>query len=142
MSVNSDFLKERLAFSKKYIDRLKKIQSIPKEEFLQDFPIQLQTERIFEIITLIMLDVCTHIVAHSKETPPASYSDCMQKLADLNVISKENVSTYIKIIKMRNIIVHQYGEVDFEIVHSSLELLNEDFQNFKEQILTWLEKQN
>jgi hypothetical protein len=37
MAVNSDFLKEKLAYSKKYIERLKRIIEISEKEFLVDF---------------------------------------------------------------------------------------------------------
>ncbi len=141
MAVNSDFLKEKLAYSKKYIERLRRIIKISEEEFLDDFSLQLQSERIFEVISQLMLDICTHIIAHSSETPPSTYSDCMKKLVDVGVLGEDETNNFINIIKMRNLLVHQYGKVNLEILFASLKILDSDFSKFKEKILSWLENQ-
>ncbi len=141
MVVNSNFLKEKLAYSKKYIERLKRIIEISEEEFLNDFSIQLQSERIFEVISQLMLDICTHIIAHSSETPPSTYSDCMKKLVDVGVIEEEESNNFINIIKMRNLLVHQYGIVNLELLYASLKMLDSDFLKFKGKILSWIESQ-
>ena len=140
MTVNSDFLKEKLVYSKKYIERLRIIIEIPKKEFLEDFSLQLQSERIFEVISQLMLDICTHIIAHSSETPPSSYSDCMNKLVNVGIIKEEESNNFINIIKMRNLLVHQYGTIDLEILYASLKRLDSDFEKFKEIILSWIKK--
>lgn len=140
MTVNSDFLKEKLVYSKKYIERLRRIIEISKKEFLEDFSLQLQSERIFEVISQLMLDICTHIVAHSSETPPSSYSDCMNKLVNIGIIKEELSNNFINIIKMRNLLVHQYGTINLEILYVGLKRLDSDFGKFKEIILSWIKK--
>ena len=141
MAVNSDFLKEKLAYSKKYIERLRRIIKISDEEFLDDFSLQLQSERIFEVISQLMLDICTHIIAHSSETPPSTYSECMKKLVDVGVLGENESNNFINIIKMRNLLVHQYGKVNLKLLFASLKMLDSDFLKFKEKILSWLENQ-
>jgi uncharacterized protein YutE (UPF0331/DUF86 family) len=140
MAVNSDFLKEKLVYSKKYIERLKRIIEISEKEFLDDFSLQLESERIFEVISQLMLDICTHIIAHSSETPPSTYSDCMNKLVDIGVIKEEDSNNFINIIKMRNLLVHQYGIINLEILFTSLKMLDSDFEKFKATILSWMKK--
>lgn len=88
-----------------------------------------------------MLDICTHIIAHSSETPPSTYSDCMKKLVDVGVLGEDETNNFINIIKMRNLLVHQYGKVNLEILFASLKILDSDFSKFKEKILSWLENQ-
>jgi len=141
MAVNADFLKEKLAYSKKYIERLRRIIEISEKIFLDDFSLQLESERIFEVISQIMLDICTHIIAHSSETPPSSYSDCMNKLVDVGVMKEDESNNFINIIKMRNLLVHQYGIINLEMLFASLKMLDSDFVKFKEIILSWIEKQ-
>ena len=142
MPINHSYINEKLASSKKYLETLKSIQEIPKFDFLENFPAQLQAERLFEILTLIMLDICTHIVANSTELPPESYSDCIIALARLNVITSDDSEKFVKIIKMRNIIVHQYGKVDLELLYNGIQMLDKDFRKFKEEITKWLNSQS
>ncbi|MHA1202390.1 MAG: type VII toxin-antitoxin system HepT family RNase toxin [Candidatus Heimdallarchaeaceae archaeon] len=141
MAVNSDFLKEKLVYSKKYIERLKRIIEISEKEFLDDFSLQLESERIFEVISQLMLDICTHIIAHSNETPPTTYSECMKKLVGVGVINEDDSLKFIKIVKMRNLLVHQYSVIDQGMLFVSLKLLITDFLHFKNKILSWVEKQ-
>ncbi|MHA1200867.1 MAG: type VII toxin-antitoxin system HepT family RNase toxin [Candidatus Heimdallarchaeaceae archaeon] len=141
MPINNSYIIEKLASSKKYLETLQGIQEIAKPEFLENFPIQLQAERLFEILTLIMLDICTHLVANSTELPPESYSDCMVTLARLNVITTSDSEKFVKIIKMRNIIVHQYGKVDLELLYTGIQMLDKDFRDFKEKVSKWLNSQ-
>ena len=141
MAVNSNFLKEKLAYSKKYIERLRRIIEISEEEFLNDFSLQLQSERIFEVISQLMLDICTHIIAHSKEPPPQTYSDCMKKLGKLDVITPQTAEKITSLEKMRNIIVHQYDTINYHLLFDGLCELHKDFLQFQEEILTWIDSQ-
>ncbi|TET76815.1 MAG: DUF86 domain-containing protein [Candidatus Heimdallarchaeota archaeon] len=141
MPINTAYIKEKLASSKKYLETLKDIQELPKLDFLENLPIQLQAERLFEILTLIILDICTHIVANSTELPPESYSDCMITLARLNVITSDDSEKFVRIIKMRNIIVHRYGKLDLELLYNGIQMLDKDFLKFKEEVTKWLNSQ-
>lgn len=114
------------------------IQETPKSEFLANLSIQLQAERLFEILTLIILDICTHIVANSTELPPDSYADCLVTLAKLNILTSEDAEKFVKIIKMRNIIVQRYRNVDLEFLHNGIQMLDKDFLKFKEAVMDWL----
>ena len=42
---------------------------------------------------------------------------------------------------MRNLLVHQYGVINLEILFAGLKMLDSDFVKFKEIILSWIEKQ-
>ncbi len=140
MAINSDFLKEKFAYSKKYIERLRSIIVISEKIFLDDFSLQLESERIFEVLSQLMLDICTHIIAHSSETPPSTYSDCMRKLVDVGVINEEESINFIKIVKMRNLLIHQYGTIDQGMLFTALKMLETDFLQFKNSVLSWIEK--
>ena len=142
MAINSDFLKEKLVYSKKYLERLRRITEISEEAFLDDFSLQLESERIFEVISQLMLDICTHIIAHSSETPPSTYSECMKKLVGVGVINEDDSPKFIKIVKMRNLLVHQYSVIDQGMLYAALKMLVTDFIHFKNKILSWVEKQS
>ena len=142
MTVNSEYIKEKLAYSKKYLERLKRITEISKEAFLDNFSLQLESERIFEVISQLMLDICTHIIAHSSESPPSTYSECMKKLVGIGVFNEDDSLKFIKIVKMRNLLVHQYSTIDQEMLFAALKTLISDFLHFKNKILSWVENKH
>ena len=138
MIVNHNLIREKFAGSKKYLEKLDTIIENPQEVFVQDFDLQLHAERVFQVISQIMLDVCTHIIAQSNETPPATYADCIEKLGTLKVIGTETVSSVSSLVKMRNLIVHQYQRIKYPILFEGLRELKKDFLRFQDEILKWL----
>ncbi|HDZ17541.1 hypothetical protein LCGC14_0591120 [marine sediment metagenome] len=104
--INFSWIREKLLSSKKYWSKLEEIIITTSDDLETDIDLQLKGERIFEILSQIILDICTHIIAHSKEPPPQTYSDCMKKLGKLDVITPLTAEKTISLVKMRNIVVH------------------------------------
>ncbi len=107
---------------------------------MERLDLQLQAERLFEVLSQIILDVCTHIVAHSNIQAPQSYIECINRLSELGILPQEKISTFSSLIKMRNLIVHQYGDIDHGILFNALKMLLEDFKEYQTIILTWLKE--
>jgi uncharacterized protein YutE (UPF0331/DUF86 family) len=72
---------------------------------------------------------------------PVSYADTFKILHENSVIDSELLDIMEKMAKFRNIVVHQYEEVDSEIVVLILKKYLGDFERFKEAILHYLKKQ-
>lgn len=133
------WIREKFLYSKKYWSKLKELISESPEELVKDIDLQLKAERIFEILCQILLDICTHIIAHTKEPPPQTYSDCMKKLGTLGVITPQTAEKVTSLVKMMNFIVHQYGNIDYRLLFEGLRELYNDFPQFQEEILTWVD---
>ena len=109
--IDPSWLREKFLFSKKYWSKLEEIISKSSDDLDRDLDLQLMAERIFEILSQIILDICTHIIAHLKESPPQTYADCMKKLGNLGILSSQTAEKATSLAKMRNIVVHQYGKI-------------------------------
>lgn len=142
MTVDDLRIKEKLNKSKDYLALLETIISSSKEEFSNDFENQIKAERCFEVLSQIMLDICTYIIATNKIATPTSYSNCMLKLGQSGILNLKKSEEYSKLIKMRILIVHQYDKIDYFLLFESLKTLISDFNDFQEEILLWVEKQN
>lgn len=128
-------LKTKLGQGKPYLNIAKQITERTLQEFLERFDLQLQGERVFEVLSQIILDVCTHIVSNSPIGVPQTYSDCISKLTELGVLPSDQKRKFISLIKMRNLIVHQYGTIDYEILYKALEGIQQDFAYLQNQII-------
>ncbi len=98
-------------------------------------------ERIFEILSQIILDICTHIIAHVKESPPQTYAECMEKLGNLGIISPQTAQKSTTLVKMRNIVVHQYGKINYHLLFEGLCELHQDFPQYQDEVLAWIDSQ-
>ncbi len=139
--INFSWIREKLLSSKKYWPILEEIIIATSNDLETDIDLQLKGERIFEILGQIILDICTHIIAHSKEPPPQTYYDCMKKLGILDVITTQTAEKTISLVKMRNIVVHQYDNINYHLLFDALGELHKDFPQFQEEILTWIDSQ-
>jgi uncharacterized protein YutE (UPF0331/DUF86 family) len=139
--IDASWVQEKFLSAKKYWSKLNEIISKTSEALESDIDQQLMGERIFEILSQIVLDVCTHIIAHLRESPPKTYADCMKKLGELGIINPKTSEKTTAMIKMRNIIVYQYGKINYSLLFEGLRELHDDFQIFQDEILAWLDAQ-
>lgn len=95
-----------------------------------DTELQLKAERLFEILSQKLIDICSHIISESNIDPPKTYSECMKKLHSLNKISEDIAYEIASMIKMRNIIVHPYGKIDYYLLLEGLRKIKNDYLEF------------
>ena len=138
MNIDFERIREKFLQSKKYWNKLKGIITKTSEELENDFDSQLISERVFEVLSQSLLDICTHIIAQSEESAPQSYSDCMKRLGKIGIIKLETSEKLVSLIKMRNIIVHQYGDINYKLLIEGLQELYKDFPIFEQEILEWI----
>jgi len=139
--IDSTWLREKFLSNKKYWSKLEDIISKTSDELDKDLDLQLVSERIFEILSQIVLVICTHIIAHLKESPPQTYADCMKKLGDLGIISPQTAEKATSLVKMRNIVVHQYGKINYKLLFEGLHELHQNFPQFQKEVLRWIDSQ-
>ncbi len=109
---------------------------------LQDYKANWKTQRIVERTLQIMIETCAdianHIVSDKGMRSPTSYADTFNVLFENNIIDSELFAVMEKMAKFRNVVVHQYEEVDSEIVVIILKKHLGDFERFKEAVLAYL----
>jgi uncharacterized protein YutE (UPF0331/DUF86 family) len=121
--------------------QLGEFSNITTKEYKENWKTQRIVERTLQMMIEICVDISNHIISEGEMRVPVSYADTFKILHDNSVIDSGLLDTMEKMAKFRNIIVHQYEEVDVEIVVLILEKYLGDFERFKEAILDYLKKQ-
>lgn len=116
------------------IEILKKTSDLSIEAFLKDRIIQLATERSLQIAAQSVIDISTHLVAHNHWGTPKSYKDSVDIISKNGVIDSNLAARLIDLVKLRNVIIHVYLEIDPKIVHKSAEYSVDDLKKFIEAI--------
>lgn len=116
------------------IEILKKTSDLSIEDFLKDRIIQLATERSLQIAAQSVIDISTHLVAHNHWGTPKSYKDSVDIISKNGVIDSNLAARLIDLVKLRNVIIHVYLEIDPKIVHKSAEYSVDDLKKFIEAI--------
>jgi uncharacterized protein YutE (UPF0331/DUF86 family) len=97
-------------------------------------------ERLLQISVETIIDICHLFVTGLRLGLPAEEDDIFEKLERTGIISQSLKETLKEMKGFRNILVHEYGEVDDQIVYKAVKTRSGDFDGFKREILKALEK--
>jgi uncharacterized protein YutE (UPF0331/DUF86 family) len=100
------------------------------------------TERLLQIAVQCVLDICHLLVSGLRLGLPAEEDDLLQKLGNARVLSGTLIQTLRSMKGFRNILVHEYGDIDNALVFKAATARVQDFLAFKAEVLDLLHKQD
>lgn len=92
-------------------------------------------ERLLQISIECVIDVCAFVVSGLSLGLPSEEDDLFERLEEAKIISSAMKETLKKMKGFRNLLVHEYGRVDDEIVYDMLRNRLSDFSDFKREII-------
>ena len=128
-------IQNKLARIEAYLTKLQEIIPDGFKEFEKDWRTQMIAERGLQILIEIIIDVANRLIAINNWGPTTSSADSIRLLVLKKVISSEE--PYLKMIKFRNFIVHDYDRVDNAIVYLILTENLDDIRKFREEVLSY-----
>jgi len=134
---DKDVLEKRLLKFEHVLRKLKVLSEIPLEKYLKDEGILDRAERNLQIAVQVCIDIGSHVIAEKGYRPPYSYADIFKVLEEEGCLPEDLANTMQQIAGFRNILVHEYLEVDNKIVYECLQKI-EDFKRFAAHVLTWI----
>ncbi|MGM0438335.1 MAG: type VII toxin-antitoxin system HepT family RNase toxin [Bacillota bacterium] len=130
---------EKLKELNKYLKQLRKYEGVSKNDLAEDIDKLWTVERGLQLSIQIILDIGSHILAE-KGIMIEKYSDVFIELAKLDIIP-EDFSDKIKgMAGFRNVLVHEYADVDVDVVTKVLNNSLDDFEQFAKYINDYLKK--
>jgi len=126
------------------IDKLKQLEQnlIILEKIKKDYSLEdIQSDKIdewglryglLESIQII-IDISCHLVAEKNLGVPKSYSDCINLLITNKYLDADTGKKVIRMVGLRNLLVHDYGIVNLDKLFSYLDNLG-DIKDFINQI--------
>lgn len=138
MSLNKELIQKRCEEITESLDRLEEIKKIKKDEFLKDRDLlDIACYRLLIAIEA-SLSLCYHISAKKLKKVPKEYAECFEILSEQKIISNELGIELIKMARFRNMLVHVYWKIDyqiiFDIIQDKLDNLREFSKNMAELI--------
>jgi uncharacterized protein YutE (UPF0331/DUF86 family) len=130
--VNREVVKNKLIHLEEYINDLDAYHDLTIEELKNDKVLFRYLERTLHLAVEAVLDIGGHIISDERLGSPSFNSEIIEILAENNII-KANTDDYIEMAKFRNIIVHDYADIDPEIL---LKIVKEKIDDLK-AIFKW-----
>lgn len=88
----------------------------------------------------ISVDIGAHLIASMEVPPPDTMGQTFDLLAQEGVLNNELASNLKKAVGFRNIAVHNYEIINWDIVHSIVKYHLADFSGFAKVVAMRLEK--
>ena len=128
-------IKDKIQDIKTYLEQLSKIKPNTFEEYEKDFKTKAACERYFEKIAEAVVDLAALVIKEKDLQMPEKDYEAFEILEKENIIDS-NLTKKLKDMKgMRNIIAHQYGDVNDEFMYTAINKeIEDDVKTFLEII--------
>jgi uncharacterized protein YutE (UPF0331/DUF86 family) len=113
---------------------LRILRGRPQEDFIKDPFMIGNVERYLQLAIQVVLDICNHIVADDRLGLVEEYRDAVRLLGQDGYLDPDLTERLISMAGLRNILVHDYLDIDRGRLHTLLQNCLEDFEQFAIQI--------
>ena len=124
-----------------YLREIEQVKPTSLEEY-KKIEKKRSCERLLQLSIECMIDICALMVTGLRLGLPSEEDDLFERLEQARIISPIMKETLRKIKAFRNILVHEYGRIDDQLVYEVLQSRLNDFVTFRCEILEAIKNQN
>lgn len=129
--MSSEVISKKLVSVSKYLNDLLPYRDITFEIFMEK---HYEIERILELLIMTASDIIFHILSVQGEPMPISYRTAFLRAGEIGIISKDLSESLALSAGLRNILVHEYEEIDYKILYKSIPIAIKDYTSFMDEI--------
>lgn len=115
---------------KEYIEQLEKVKPKSYDEYTSDITIKYTVERIIQLIVDVALDLNNIVLAYMKKPPAADYFNSFIDLSVCGVLDNVFATSIAPSTGLRNRLVHEYEEINNEIVFNSIDRVIDMYKEY------------
>ena len=136
--VNERIIANRISKVREYVKVLRELQKASFQEFVSNPRIRYSSERCLHLAIECTINIGNHIISALQLRKPEEYHDIALILRENGIIPVEFAERFVKMIKFRNLLVHDYVHLDLSKVYSFLQERLVDFELFIRYIKKFL----
>jgi len=136
--VRVEIIRKRLNKLDEYLSILYKLQKYTVEEFMADPEHYGSTERFLHQAIETVIDMGNHVIADLELGVVNWYSDIPTILEEKSYINQSIKEKWIRMIGFRNTLVHEYIDIDLQIVYDVLQNNIKDLEELKQVFAQFL----
>ncbi|NVM55259.1 MAG: DUF86 domain-containing protein [Candidatus Helarchaeota archaeon] len=140
--INSSVINSRISKLRKYLKILKDLSKEKEEDFVSNYKIYGLAERYLQLSIECLLDIGNNIISRLELKKPETYQDIFLILGKNLIIPEDFSKRITKMAGFRNILVHEYSDIDEKLVYEHLKKELPDFEEYISYILKFLKNDN
>ena len=129
--MSPEVIRRKLSRILLYLKDLLPYREATFEHFMAD---HYKVERLLELLLGTASDIVFHLLSIHGEPPPGSYREAFLRSGEMGIISEGLARNLALGAGLRNLLVHEYEEVDYHLLYGSINQVVEDFTSFIDQI--------
>ena len=138
--IDVDLIRRKLSRLNMYLEKLEPISNRKFEEYVSDSYLKYTAERLIQLIIECASDVNNHVVVKMKKRPPEDYSISFVRAAEIGLISADLAERIKRSGGMRNILVHEYADIDDDKVYNVIPIAIKDYREYIRQVDCFIDK--
>jgi uncharacterized protein YutE (UPF0331/DUF86 family) len=129
--MSPEVIARKLSTLSKYIQDLLPYQDCTFQGFLND---HYKIERLIELLVMTASDIVFHLLSMRSEPPPGSYRAAFLRASEIGLLNGDLSKSLALGAGLRNILVHEYEEVDYKLLHESIPVILKDMTAFVSEV--------
>lgn len=117
------------------LELLGKYAKMTKDEYLESYEKQLVVERLLERILTRVIDINYHILSNKHKIVPSDYTESFVKMEKEGEIDKELLEQMKPAAGLRNVLAHEYDEIDAGQVYDGMQEVVKYVRLYLEQVV-------
>lgn len=140
--VSQEIITRLFSLLNRYLSELKAEQQTTWEDFSKDVKIKRFVERTLQMVIEVCFDAGNHIISDEGWFEAETNREIFIRLNEKKVISSALLENLLQMASFRNRIVHDYAEINPEIVFGILKNHLKDFESYVSEIFKWINSQD
>lgn len=117
---------------------LRSLGEVSVQQLQDDWRTRRAVERDLQVLVEVVLDVCQRLISVAGQTPAATGAEAIERCVQLGALTQNDA--YRKMVQFRNFVVHRYEKVDVDILVGIVNRNLGDFEHFKKEILSYVQR--
>lgn len=138
--VSRDVVVERLTRLRSLLGEMRNI-GVPDAAMLRsDHVTRYALERLVTLLVDAATALNSHVAARQLDRVATTYAATFDLAADAGVIDDELASRIRDSAKLRNLLVHDYADIDYDILAPAMQRVLDDYNLYVQQVARWLQE--
>lgn len=137
--IDKEFIRQKVSQAEKYLDEIKTFLKTRDPEISADLKSRYALERVFLLLVEEMIDINNHLLKNLDVTINDLRSS-FELLGEKGILPKEFAIKISPLTGVRNILVHQYEKINFELFLKNLRGNLGDFEKYFKAVVEFVSK--
>jgi len=132
--INFNVIENKISSVQKYLKILERYKEYSREEIEKNVDIRGAVERYLYLAIQSTIAIAEAVISFKNFRKPTTMAESFIILSEEGIIDREFAEKLIKMVGFRNIIAHDYEELNYDIVYDVLHQRLKDIEKFIEII--------